>query len=468
MKARGVLLLLPDCPGYFTQLFLKFGEFLKSEGYRPIFASTSPFYDRFKKIDLEKVGPVYYLDSFLEKELDLSVYEKFPIDNWSYYASFSRQSYFYGRYWPDTVTLKKTKLFFQTIIDQNDVTLGISEGVSNAFLYLAHQQLTASHVPFFGLMSSRIPYHYNIHTDITGNEVLVNNDAPAKYIASDAVPDYMKNSQFGGLFDKDYALGSLSFFKELFLFIFLKNFHSLEVGNSKSYLLRVYKIAMRRILANFYFHRVIRIYDKDLKFSAGKKCVVYPLHFYPEASTSIFAKYYDGDEYSVIKNIAFSLPEDTVLVVKEHKSNVGNNGLSFYKKIKNLPNTVLLDPYFNLRDNIDKFDAVITISSTAGFEALTKNVPVYVFGEVFYQNYPGVHKITSYAALEIKLKELRKKSTHGHSDVPLDIYSRICFPGSFNYMSASCLLEENVALLMKPVLNYFNTNELHKHRNDLQ
>ncbi len=467
MESRTILLLLPDCPGYFTELFIRFGEYLKANGHSPIFASTSPFYERFKKLDVSKTGKVYYLNEFLERDVPSSAYEHFDIDNWSFYASFSRQSYFFGKYAPDLKTLKKTKLFFENIIKENNVALGISEGVSNAFLYLAHQTLESHNLPYFGLMSGRINYHFNVHTDVTGNEVL-ENKASMPATSDNEAPEYLKNSQFGGLFDRGYSVWSLSFIKELLSFIFLRNFYSLEIGNSKSYLLRVYRIAFRRIVADFYFHKIRKIYQPDLKFEANKKYVVYPLHFYPEASTSIFAKYYDGDEYAVIKNIAFSLPQDTVLVVKEHRANVGNNTLSFYRKVKALPGTTLLDPYFSLRENIAKFDAVVTISSTAGFEALTKNVPVYLLGDVFYQHYPGAHKIESFAELERELKELKKNTAAGNSDTATPIYRKMCFPGSFNYMSPSCLHPENVKLLMQPVVEYLDTRQLHKHRNDLK
>lgn len=468
MKNRTVAFILPDCPGFFVDLFGKLAEEVKKQGYDTIFISTTPFYERFKKVDLSIIGKVYYLDEFLKRDIPKEKYSNFPINNWSNYASYSRQSYFYGYPLNSHDTLRKTKLFYQSIYDSHNVVLQISEGVSNAFIYLAHEQGTANKIPYFGFMGSRIPYHYNVHVDITGNEVLVNPNAPAKYIPTNEVPDYMKNSQFGGLFDKEYSFLSVGFFKEFFHFLTMKNSTSLEIGNSKKYLRKVYKIAFRRIVYDFYFNKMLKLFAPTVEFKKEKIYVVYPLHFYPEASTSIFAKYYDGNEYNLIKNVAFSLPENAVLVVKEHKANVGNNTKSFYKKIKQLPNTILLTPYYDLKSNLPNFDAVVTLSSTVGFEALTMNVPVYPLGEIFYQNYPGSVKINSYAELDQHLSKLQKKKPSSAPNQTYDLYNKMCFKGSFNYMDRNCLNEQNLKLLLEPVFDLLNNGSMRTHHNNMQ
>lgn len=465
MDKKVVAFLLPDCPGYFTELFYRMGLALKAHGATPVFLATTPYYERVKKVDLNKAGPVYYLNEYLQKQQQPSEYQHHAIDNWSNYASYSRQTYFYGKSLNTPQTFKRVKAFFSTVFKENDVKLLISEGVSNSFLYLSHQVATDLNIPYFGYMGARIPYHFNIHTDVTGNEVLVNKEATT-YTPTNEIPDYMKNSQFGGLFDKGYSLFSFSFVKELLHIATTPTFRSLEIGNSKTYLYKVYKIAFKRIFYDKYFNKILKIFEPDVKFSKERIFVVYPLHFYPEASTSIFAKYYDGNELNLIKNIAFSLPENATLVVKEHKSNVGNNTKAFYEAIKQLPNTILLSPYFPLKDNLNKFDAVVTLSSTVGFEALTMNVPVYPLGEIFYQNYPGSFKINSYAELDAAMRSITKNTNQKPSDTAYALYSQICYKGSFNYMSPSCMSEANVDLLLKPAIEYLNGSPLVKHRND--
>jgi hypothetical protein len=465
IKKKSILLLLSDCPGYFTSLFYKMGEVLKAEGYNPVFVSTTPFYEKFKKVQLSQVGKVYYLDEFLKTPLEPADYQDFRIDHWSYFSSFARQTYFFKKHLNNLDAYRKARLFFKKIIEENDAALLVSEGVSNSFLYLAHQQASAANIPFFGIIGSRLPFHYNVNIDVVGNEALVNTDAPAEYAPTNEAPDYMNNSQYGGLFDKD-SYFSISFLKELVQFALLKNYSSIETGKTKTFVTKVYKIAYRRIFSDFFFRKILNVYQKTLVFDPGRIYVIYPLHFYPESSTSVWAKYYDGNEYDVIKNAAFSLPENAVLVVKEHKTNMGNNSLNFYKKIKQLPNVVLLDPYYNLKENLEQFDAAITLSGTVGFEALTKNVPVYVLGEIFYQRYPGCHKITSYHELEEKLSVLGKKVAPGDKNETFNRYARISFPGSFNYMSTNCLNDANVRLLLNPLVSYLKNGILKTHHNN--
>jgi hypothetical protein len=454
MNSKEVLFLLPECAGYFTELCFEMSRSLKNEGYKILFAVTTPFYQNFKKVNLSEIGKVYYLNEYLKQDLAEEQFSTISINNWSYYSSFARQSYQFGKPLSNSIELKKVKLFFQVIFKENNLSLLISEGVSNSFLYLAYEQSFQSKVPYFGFMAARIPYHFNIHLDVVGNEVLTNRNAPKEHLLKDEVPDYMKNSQYGGLFEQKRFYFRWAFYKQLVHFLLLKSYNSFEIGNSKTYLLKVYKISFRRWFSDFIFRKVLRVYDSELRFESSKIFVVYPLHFYPEASTSVMAKYYDGNEMNVIKNLAFSLPNNARLVVKEHKSNVGNNSLNFYKRVKQLPNTILLDPFYDLRGNIEKFDAVVTLTSTVGFEALTKSVPVYVLGEVFYQNYPGCKKIISYADLENSLRLLGKKSNFEEKSETLNLYSRICFPGSFNYMNRSCLSNDNIALLLKPVFDF--------------
>src|SRR5690606_27994280 len=122
--------------------------------------------------------------------------------------------------------------------------------------------------------------------------------------------------------------------------------------------------------------------------------LVYPLHFHPEASTSILAGHY-LDEYEVIRNIAFNLPHGLKLYVKDHLSAYGYPSLNFYKKIVQLPNVILLGPEYNAKTLVKNSKGVITLSSTVGYEGLLLGKPVFLFGRAFYENHKNVIKIDS-------------------------------------------------------------------------
>src|SRR5690606_36008536 len=114
-----------------------------------------------------------------------------------------------------------------------------------------------------------------------------------------------------------------------------------------------------------------------------EKYILYPLHYHPEASTSVLAGTY-LDELAVIKNISFSLPHGVKLYVKDHVSAYGYPSLEFYEKLKNLPNVRLLSPFENTKILIARSCAVITLTSTVGYEALLMGKRVFLYGRVFY------------------------------------------------------------------------------------
>ena len=69
--------------------------------------------------------------------------------------------------------------------------------------------------------------------------------------------------------------------------------------------------------------------------------------------------------------------------------------------------------------------------------------------------------------MEEKLKGIQKRTPrHDGQNKTLDQYSKMCFPGSFNYMDEKCLSEKNIDLLLIPVMNYLNTQELRTFKNN--
>ena len=119
-----------------------------------------------------------------------------------------------------------------------------------------------------------------------------------------------------------------------------------------------------------------------------------------------------------------------------------------------LPNTVLLDPYYPLKENLSKFDAAICLTSTVGFEALEQGVPVYVLGRVFYENYPGCIRINSFEQLEQCVGSIKKNIAERKNEIT-ELYHKTNFPGTFNYMNIKCLTKENIDYLISPILAYY-------------
>ena len=172
--------------------------------------------------------------------------------------------------------------------------------------------------------------------------------------------------------------------------------------------------------------------------SPHEKFILYPLHFHPESSTSILSGTY-LDEFEVIRNIAFNLPQNLHLYVKDHISAFGLPSLDFYRKLSNLPNVRLIAPNAQTKNLIRNSEAVITLTSTVGYEALLLNKPVFLFGEVFYKNHKNVIKIQNPSKIFEYLSALHKnrENTLENENYNLQFVSAYylnTLPGSLNLM----------------------------------
>ncbi len=120
--------------------------------------------------------------------------------------------------------------------------------------------------------------------------------------------------------------------------------------------------------------------------------VLFPLHFQPEASTCVYARKYENQLF-FLEQLAKSIPAGMVIYVKEHSVRIGHRPLSFYKEVKKYPNIKLISPKVNIHDLIKKSEFLVVLTSTAGYEALMYGKPVFVCGNVFFEDFSGVKVI---------------------------------------------------------------------------
>jgi len=130
----------------------------------------------------------------------------------------------------------------------------------------------------------------------------------------------------------------------------------------------------------------------------------FPLHFPAESQLTVRAQPYANQEF-LIEYIARSLPQGYKLYVKEHPNVLGSFSLSKLRRIRKIGNVVLVNPAINPHDLIAHSKAVVTINSTAGFEALMYFKPVIVFGQVFYRGYGLTFDVDSPYNLDRVIKE---------------------------------------------------------------
>lgn len=155
---------------------------------------------------------------------------------------------------------------------------------------------------------------------------------------------------------------------------------------------------------------------------------VFFLHYQPEASTLPYGLAF-AQQWMAISRLRMVLPADIQLVVKDHPGMFLRGMLRpsvrdcyFYEAIAGLPNTVLVDINQDSFDLIDHAEAVVTITGTAGFQALARGKPVIVFGAAPYRHFPSVRKVASVADLKDAIAQVAQGLPE-YDDQVFDRYS---------------------------------------------
>ena len=150
------------------------------------------------------------------------------------------------------------------------------------------------------------------------------------------------------------------------------------------------------------------LYDK---ITPDEDFVFAPLHMEPEIATLLYAPFYK-DQLWLTKQMAYSLPLNFKLYIKEHPAMFGLRPRRFYKELKKIPNVKLIRPTAESLPLIKDAKLIITISGTAGWEAIQLKKPVIIFSDAFYSQLPMVKKCVAIEQLPYLIKEQLEKFKH--------------------------------------------------------
>ena len=126
-----------------------------------------------------------------------------------------------------------------------------------------------------------------------------------------------------------------------------------------------------------------KFYDK---FDSDVKYLYYPLTGQPEYATQVMSNMW-VNQLAIVEALAKSVPVDWQIYVKEHPATIGwrVRPFSFYKEIREYPNVRLIPIHIRNREAVKNSQMVVTIGSTAGWEAvLFYNKPVINFSRALY------------------------------------------------------------------------------------
>ncbi|MGX9728048.1 MAG: capsular polysaccharide export protein, LipB/KpsS family [Candidatus Electronema sp. VV] len=451
-----ILLLSNSAPNYF-HFFNALIQCYVRDNATVVIAVDSLFSRRENKLDTLGFDIYEFSEYFATHQINKNIlerYSKFDL-NGALLSDFDRSQVY--NVWGKNITIEfydrlKSALltYFEEIFTRHSINLVLYENVSNTFAHFALFVAQNKEAVYLGISSSRLPGRFKISSDpiednttknvfeaIQSGHLVISDEVrqwTSEYIAKieTIVPDYMKINGLDriDLVSRYFVLNKFKKMLSLFRHTFDSRTDAFQVGNP---LITHFNLFRRNILRRIKIRRVAALYQKAV---SNDFFLLYPLHFHPESSTSILAGTY-LDEYEVIRNIAFSLPEGIRLYVKDHVSAWGYPSLDFYRRIRNLPNVRLLGPNEPTKHLIKQSVGVITITSTVGYEALLLKTRVYLYGRVFYEFHKGVIRIENPAKLRKTLLDGMATPIDwddSYNDNFLCAYYLTTLPGTLNLM----------------------------------
>jgi len=200
-----------------------------------------------------------------------------------------------------------------------------------------------------------------------------------------------------------------------------------------------------------------------------REFVMYPLHVQPEASIDVVGKYYN-DQYRNIINIWQILPNNWLLIVKEHTNGIGDRPLSFYKKVAELPNVFIVDEKTNSHDLIKKAQAIFTVSGTVGYEAALMSKTAFTFANMFFNKLPYSHKIDleDFRNCSSLIDLIERKNAGNKNKMDLQRFSNFIYynsyEGTWEPLEKNVMTETNIANLALAVTGKIKKDATLKHQ----
>ncbi|KYK46034.1 capsule biosynthesis protein [Bradyrhizobium liaoningense] len=137
----------------------------------------------------------------------------------------------------------------------------------------------------------------------------------------------------------------------------------------------------------------------------GAPFVYYPFHVPADMALTLRSPDY-LDQVATVDFLLRTIPDSHVLVVKEHPAQIGAISADrLFELARRFDNFVLLPPQTNNYTVLNRADAVISVNSKSGAEALLLGKPVVVMGDAFYRSCPLVYAVDRLADVPARLRQ---------------------------------------------------------------
>jgi hypothetical protein len=175
----------------------------------------------------------------------------------------------------------------------------------------------------------------------------------------------------------------------------------------------VNKISNISLVKNLVYTHLNSITDSDAAQHLAPEqgqYVFFPLPVPWETTIRWRAPKFDNHLETII-NLRKNIPSKYALYVKEHPVDRGGTSLETLYKISRIPGVFLIDPVFDSRQLIKNSSFVITVNSTAGFEAILMGKTPITLAPAFYDIFNMSLKADNPAQIPGLLKNIISKNS---------------------------------------------------------
>lgn len=300
--------------------------------------------------------------------------------------------------------LKKCVSFWAEIYEKYKPSYIVNEVVAleiSEVMYIEARKRNIRYLAFGAFPVKKSFYwHVNPFHSSMPERILTIEPSQQDYIDAQAYIDKINTGPIDNPFIKEYKLGKdlarlNILWKQFLVHLYIritkrkKVIRQICYGNAIGYFFNEIK---------HYFNYVIKgaSYDKLADLNNSDECVFYPMHFEPEATLFYMSTYYDN-QLALIENLLKCLPENQLLLVKEHPAQAGYLMQKKWRDIKNrFPNVRFVKAEVSSKEIILRSKIIITLVSTAGFEAAILGKPVIVLGKIYFDIFDSVNYCSTF------------------------------------------------------------------------
>lgn len=131
---------------------------------------------------------------------------------------------------------------------------------------------------------------------------------------------------------------------------------------------------------------------EDIEFK--EKDIYLPLHYTPEATVDYWT---DSTQQVLYEDfiISFIKKSDKSLrfLIKEHPAKYGKRDVSFYKRLLDIENVILIHPYENSNIILDDINFVLVTTGSVGVEAYIRNKTVFTTSKNYYSDLARIKRV---------------------------------------------------------------------------